>query len=76
MERRHNEMIETHSNYYRVVAESLNGERPVDEQTLAAVAVLDERLERLKELDSVFQSVGFSTDVEKLRRRKNAVAVG
>jgi hypothetical protein len=40
------------------------------------VAVLDERLERLKELDSVFQSVGFSTDVEKLRRRKNAVAVG
>jgi hypothetical protein len=69
-------MIETHSNYYRVVAESLNGERPVDEQTLAAVAVLDERLERLKELDSVFQSVGFSTDVEKLRRRKNAVAVG
>ncbi|MEJ2704662.1 MAG: hypothetical protein P8Z79_19680 [Sedimentisphaerales bacterium] len=69
-------MIETHPNYYRVVGESLSGKRPVDEQTLTALTVLDERLERLKELDSVFQSVGFSTDIEKLRRHKNAVTVG
>ena len=69
-------MIESDSNRCRIVAESLAGNRKVDEQTYAALAILDERLERLRKLDSAFYEVAFSTDVEKLRRRKNIVTVG
>ncbi len=69
-------MMETDSNLCRIVAESLAGRREVDEQTFAALAILDEKLERLKKLDSTFYEVAFSADVEKLRRRKNAVTVG
>jgi hypothetical protein len=69
-------MIGTDSNHCRIVAESLAGEREVDEQTLASLAVLDERLERVRKLDDAFSGVVFSGDVEKLRSTKNAVAVG
>jgi hypothetical protein len=69
-------MIETGSNHCRIVAESLAGNREVDEQTFAALAILDERLERLQKLDSAFYSVAFSADVDQLRRRKNIVTVG
>ena len=68
--------METDSNHCRLVAESLAGNRQVDEQTFAALAILDEKLERLKKLDSAFYNVAFSADVEKLRARRNAVAVG
>ena len=76
MERRQNKMMETDSNHCRIIAESLAGRREVDEQTFAALAILDEKLERLKKLDSAFYEVAFSADVEQLRRRKNTVAVG
>lgn len=76
MERRQKNMMETDWNHCRIVAESLAGNRQVDEQTFAALEILDEKLERLKKLDRAFYAVAFSADVEKLRRRKNAVAVG
>ena len=63
------------SNHCRIVAESLAGEREVDEQTFASLAVLAERLERLKAADKAFSSVTFSSAVKKLRNQKNAVAV-
>lgn len=69
-------MKETDSNHYRIVAESLAGHRRIDEQTFAALAILEEKLERLKKLDSAFYEVAFSTDVEKLRKHQKAVAVG
>lgn len=69
-------MMESDSNHCRIVAESLAGRREVDEQTFAALAILDEKLEQLKKLDSAFYEVAFSADVEQLRRRKNTVAVG
>ncbi len=69
-------MIGTDSNHCRIVAESLAGDRGVDEQTLASLAILDERLERLKKLDNAFSGVTFSRDVEQLRSRSNAIAVG
>jgi len=69
-------MIGTDSNHFKIVAESLAGERGVDEQTFASLTVLDERLERLRGLGGAFSSIGFSCDVEKLLRQKNAVAVG
>ena len=69
-------MIGTDSNPCRTVAESLAGSRDVDEQTFAALAILEEKLERLKRLDSAFYAVAFSSDVEKLRSHKNTVIVG
>ena len=69
-------MIGTDSNHYRIVAESLAGKKEVNEQTFASMAVLEERLERLKKLDDVFSGVVFSPDAEKLLSQKNAVAVG
>jgi len=68
-------MIGTDSNHFRIVTESLSGERQVDEHTFDSLAILDERLERLKELGGAFSGIGFSEDAMKLLRRKNAVAV-
>ena len=69
-------MIGTYSNHCRIVTESLAGERPVDEQTLASLAILDDRLERLKKLDEAFSGVAFSRAVEQLRSRSSTIAVG
>jgi len=69
-------MIGTDSNHCRIVAESLAGERGVDEQTLASLAILDDRLERLKKVDEAFSGVVFSNAVEQLRSRSSKIAVG
>lgn len=69
-------MIGTDSNHCRIVAESLAGERRADEQTLASLAILDERLERLKRLDGAFCGVTFSAAAERLRNQSSVVAVG
>jgi hypothetical protein len=58
----------------QVVGASLTGKRPVDEQTYASVAVLSERLERLRQ-SPLFAGVTFSPQVERLRRHME-VAVG
>jgi hypothetical protein len=69
-------MIGTDSNHCRIVAESLAGKREVDEQTLSSLAVLDERLERLKKLGGAFSGVVFSRAVERLRTHNSTVTVG
>ncbi len=69
-------MIEADSNHCRIVARSLAGRRPVDEQTFASLAVLDERLEQLKARNEVFARVKFSTAVEKLRTTKTVLVLG
>lgn len=68
-------MIGTDSNHFRIVTESLSGERQVDEQTFSSLAILDERLERLNGLGGAFSNIGFSEDAKKLLRSKHAVAV-
>jgi hypothetical protein len=73
---RQNKMMRTDSNHCRIVAESLAGKRKVDEQTFASLAILEERLERLRNLGGAFSGVMFSPDAVKLIRRKNVVAVG
>ncbi len=60
----------------RIVNESLAGERPVDEQTQAALAILAERLERLKQSSSLFAEIGFSPHAKKLKRRAEAFVMG
>ncbi len=69
-------MIGADSNHCRIVAESLAGEKGVDERTLASLAILDERLERLKKLDEAFSGVTFSHAVEQLRNQSSVIAVG
>jgi hypothetical protein len=68
-------MIGTDSNHCRIVAESLSGKRETDERTLTAIAVLDERLQRLKKLGGAFSDIVFSSDVEKIRRHEYAIPV-
>ncbi len=68
-------MLEGEWNHCRIVGESLNGEREVDEQTFASLAILSERLERLSGLDSVFSEVEFSPAVQELKSQRNAVTV-
>jgi len=69
-------MTEADSNHCGIVAESLAGKRQVDEQTFASLAVLGERLERLKERNEMFCGVAFSSAAERLQARRSAVMVG
>ncbi len=69
-------MIEADSNHRRIVAESQAGKRQVDEQTFASLAVLGERLERLKERNEMFCGVAFSSAVERLQASRSPVMVG
>jgi hypothetical protein len=63
------------SNHCQIVRDSIIGERTIDEQTFASLAVLGERLERLKKLDKFFSAVSFSSAVEKLKRQNNKMLV-
>jgi hypothetical protein len=65
-----------HLDHCRIVSRSLTGERAVDEETFASLTILSERLERLKKVDDVFSGIDFSSDVKKLKSRKNTVPVG
>jgi len=69
-------MMEAASNCCRIVSESLTGEREIDERTFASMAILTERLSRLKELGGFFADIGFSNNVKRLKRRADAVLVG
>jgi len=69
-------MIEGHPTHWRIVEDSISGERAVDEQTFASVAILTERLAQLKKLDKSFDCVAFSPDVRRLTKQNRAVAIG
>jgi len=58
-----------------IVGESLTGKRPVDEQTCASMAILADRLERLKQSSDLFAGVAFSPYVMKMKRHAEAMAV-
>jgi hypothetical protein len=59
--------------HYQVVSESLEGDRPVDEQTCASMAILADRLEQLKQSSNLFAGVTFSPYVQRMKRRAEAV---
>jgi hypothetical protein len=61
--------------HYQIVGESLAGERALDEQTCASMAILAERLERLKQSNPLFAGVTFSPYVLRMKRRAEAVAI-
>jgi hypothetical protein len=59
----------------QIVGESLMGERPADEQTCASMAILADRLERLKRSSDLFAGVAFSPYAQRMRRHAEAMAV-
>lgn len=61
--------------YCQIVARTLAGERPVDEQTHASVAVLAERLERLKSHGGLFADIEFSPDLLRMRERSESISI-
>jgi hypothetical protein len=69
-------MVKVNSSHCRIVRDSLAGERAVDGQTFVSLAVLEERLERLRRLDEAFCDVEFSSAVEKLKNRQPHLPVG
>jgi hypothetical protein len=69
-------MIEMYQDHCEVVKDSLSGKRTIDEQTLASVAVLEERLGHVRKLGGKFSSIRFSPAVEQLKTHTSKVAVG
>ena len=54
------------NDHFKIVENSLSGAEPVDENVFSSVAVLAERLERLKRSSNHFDNVAFSPQVEDL----------
>ncbi len=61
---------------FQVLQDAIAGRREADEHALAALAVLEERLERIKALGGGFSDIGFSSEVRKIRRNRSLAAVG
>lgn len=61
---------------FQVIQDALAGRREADEDALAALSVLEQRLERVKELGGGFSDIGFSTEAAELHRNMSVAAVG
>ncbi len=59
-------MIAENRDHFKVVTERLVGLKPIDDETFSSIAVLAERLERLKKTNDKFAEVTFSPHVEEL----------
>jgi hypothetical protein len=55
--------------HHKIVRDTLAGHRAADEQTLASIAVLEERLDRLKMLGARFEGVGLAPAIKNLAAR-------
>lgn len=69
-------MVRMDSNHWQILESTIAGRRPADEQSFDALAVLTERLRRVKKLGEPYASIGFSSHVERLKANKNPVTVG
>lgn len=58
-----------------VLRQGLYGQRPVDEDVAASAALLAERLGRLKAINPLFETVGFSPDIEAMMASTLEMAV-
>ena len=68
-------MIKTDFNQCRIISDVLSGQTTADEQTFASLAVLEQRLERLRKFDEIFAGVKFSSAVRKLKEQKTPAAI-
>ena len=69
-------MFQSNVNHYEVVKSALSGNRPVSEQAMASIAVLQERLERVKRYDKIFSRIAFSPSIQKLAKQQDKIPVG
>ncbi len=68
-------MLGAECDHFKVITESLSGARPTDEEIFSSIAVLAERLERLKKTNALFDEVSFSEQVEELALREMTSAI-
>jgi len=68
-------MTEVNTNHFEVVNKGLTGKGGDDEQTFASLAMLAERLERLKSLSSAFSNIEFSPEVMSLKGHESTVLI-
>jgi len=66
-------MFNSETNHHQVVKDTLFDRRPMDEQTLCSVAILEDKLDRLKRLGPQFAAVSFSPAVKRLATQHSAV---
>ena len=62
-------------NHVKIAQEALAGIRPTDEQVLESMAILNERLERIRSLGGNFAHIGFSSSAKKMTISHKAMAV-
>jgi hypothetical protein len=60
---------------FQILQNSLAEGRKADEQTLSAISILEDRLERLKALNPAFAAISFSPMVSSLVSQGEDVAV-
>lgn len=68
-------MSESEMDDFRIVKDAVEGKRQIDQRTIASAEALDERLQRLKKMDKIFDEVQFSSAVNKILTR-DALSVG
>lgn len=61
---------------FQLIQDVIAGHTDVDEHALAAVAELEQRLERVKSLGGDFANIGFSSNIRELRHKATLAAVG
>ncbi len=60
---------------FKLVNDCLSGDTPVSEQVFEAVAVLSERLDRLKRSSSIFSGISVSEQFEELALAESMSAI-
>ena len=68
-------MIEMDFDHCRNVRAVLTGEKAVDEQTFASMAVLGDRLEKIHKRGKIFSKVDFSSSVKNLAKQEKPIAL-
>ena len=68
-------MIGSESSHCNLLRESIAGSRSVDEDTFASLAILTERLDRVRKSGGAFAGVAFSPQVKKMARKRHVAAV-
>jgi hypothetical protein len=69
-------MIEGDESPCEVMSSRLTGEGITDDRAFASLAILSDRLERVRSIGGAFKKVSFSPAVKRLKNKQEAVAVG
>lgn len=59
-------MFEKQRDHFKIINDSLTGSSPIDEKTFSSVAVLAERLGKLKRSGDQFKDITFSDQLKEL----------